>query len=75
MSKKPAPGIYYPGAILADAMYTVHELVSRLGWDSEHVSLAMSNGLRAFVFGERVYVFGADVMEFIKSQKEDKGDA
>jgi hypothetical protein len=55
-------------------MYTAHELVSRLGWDSEDVSLAMSKGLKAFVFADRVYVFGADVMEFIKSQREG-GDA
>jgi hypothetical protein len=74
MSKKPPAGIYYPGAVLADAMYTAHELVSRLGWDSEDVSLAMSKGLKAFVFADRVYVFGADVMEFIKSQREG-GDA
>jgi len=51
-------------------MYTIHELVGRLAWDAEDVSLAMKSGLKAFVFADHVYVFGADLMEFIKSQRE-----
>jgi len=70
---------FVPGAIVADAMYTSRELVSRLEWDADDVSLALSTGLKRHVFGKHVYVFGKDVMEFIASQMPSKtatsGDA
>jgi hypothetical protein len=66
MKKQQEPDWRYPGAILSDAMYSARELVGRMGWDAEEVSLAISSGLKAHVFGNHVYVFGSEVMRFIK---------
>jgi len=73
MSRK-SPDHFIPGAVISDAMYTTYELSLRLGWSVDDVSLACSTGLKRHVFGNNVYVFGADVMEFIRSQREG-GDA
>jgi hypothetical protein len=56
----------YPGAISPDFVYTTRELVGRLGWSAEDVSLACSKGLRTHVFADHVYVFGSDVIAFLK---------
>jgi len=69
MSRK-APDHFIPGAVISDAMYTAYELSMRLEWSVDEVSLAFSSGLKRHVFGNKVYVFGADVMEFIRSQRE-----
>lgn len=66
--KSKIPSTLYIGAVLADAMYTTDELCGRLGWDRADIGLALSTGLKRHVFGDNVYIFGADVMEFIRSQ-------
>jgi hypothetical protein len=67
MKKQNDPFSLYVGAILPEAMYTVRELLGRLGWDSEDVSLALSRGLKSYVFGKHVFVLGPDCIEFIKN--------
>jgi hypothetical protein len=76
MSRKApdSPDRFIPGAIISDAMYTSWELCLRLRWNSDDVSLALSTGLKRHVFGGTVYVFGSDVMDFIRSRPEG-GDA
>ena len=56
----------YPGAISPEFMYTVGELINRLRWSAEDVSLALSKGLRTHTFGDHVYVFGSDAIAFVK---------
>ena len=67
MSRK-APDNFIPGAVISDAMYTALELSLRLGWSLDDMSLALSTGLKRHVFGDTVYIFGSDVMDFIRSQ-------
>jgi len=61
---KTTPG--YPGAILNDALYTMTELCGRLGWNLNDLSVALDKGLRFYRFADTTYVFGSDVMRFIK---------
>jgi hypothetical protein len=70
MKKQQADFSGYPGAILPEAMYTIGELACRLRWDSTAVALAGSKGLKGHVFCDQVYVFGSDVMRFIKEVGE-----
>lgn len=55
-----------PGAIIDDAMYTVDELVLRMRWGADDAALAVKKGLNGYLFADRVYVFGRDVMQFIR---------
>ncbi len=66
MKKQDEPRWLAPGCILPEAMYTAGELVGRLRWSAEDISLACSKGLRTHVFGDHVYFFGSDVVAFIK---------
>ena len=66
MKKQNATTWPYPGAISAEFMYTISELIARLGWTAEDVSLACSKGLRTHEFADHVYVFGSDVIAFIR---------
>ncbi len=65
MSKRELPLL--PGAVVVDAMYTMTELCARLGWSVNDLSLALNQGLRFYRFADTTYVFGTDVMEFVKS--------
>lgn len=65
---------FVPGAILADAMYTMTELCARLSWSVNTLSLALNKGLRFYRFADITYVFGSDVMRFIKECGESVKD-
>ena len=71
MSRQASPSV--PGAILADAMYTMTELCARLCWGVNDLSLALDKGLRFYRFADITYVHGGDAMQFIKSQGETPG--
>ena len=64
MSKAKEPWI--PGVIVGDAMYTITELCDRLRWDVNAMSLALNKGLLIYRFADVTYVFGGDVMRFLK---------
>lgn len=64
-----------PGAILSDAMYTMTELCARVGWETNDLCVALDKGLRFYRFADTTYVFGSDVMRFIKETAQTtKGD-
>lgn len=74
MSKRHVP--IFPGAILADAMYTMPELCARLNWDVNEVGVALKQGLRSYMFCGVAYAFGSDVMRFIKEcgETQERGE-
>jgi hypothetical protein len=76
VKKQQEPDWRYPGAIISDAMYSVGELIGRMNWDAEDLLRAMGDGLKIHMFGNHVYVFGSEVMRFIKESKceEDFGE-
>jgi len=75
MAKRQIDYTPYVGAIVADAMYTTRELCLRLAWSADDVSLALGKGLKVHVFGDHVYFFGIDVMNFIRAMPEKAGAA
>jgi hypothetical protein len=75
MAKQQIDYTPYVGAIAPDVMYTTRELCGRLAWSADDVSLALSKGLKTHVFGNHVYVFGTDVMNFIRAMPDKAGEA
>jgi hypothetical protein len=49
-------------------MYTINELCGRLEWSVNDLSVALNEGLRFYRFADTTYVFGSDVMDFVKSK-------
>lgn len=65
-NRKQALGPYAaPGAILSDALYTLDEAASRLGWGGHAFRAARQRGLRIHRCGKRGYVTGKELIEFI----------
>ncbi len=54
------------GQIMADSLYTLDELKSRLGLGSHAMRTARRSGLRVRYVGRRAFVLGRDVLEFVE---------
>jgi hypothetical protein len=54
-----------PGAVVADALYTLPEAAARLGWGAHAVRAARRRGLKVHRCGRRNYVLGSDLLAFV----------
>ena len=68
---QPIPRHHPPGEILLNAMYRADELKSRMGWSDAAFRAAKGRGLKVRREGKRVYIFGSDVIEYLKTRTED----
>ena len=56
-----------PGSLLCDAVYTVEELKLRLKWSDSTLEAAHCRGLRIYHLGGNGYVYGRDVLDFLRT--------
>ena len=68
---KPAAGHGY-GAIRADELLPVREMMRRLGWQRKTLYHARRCGLRIIPFGRLTYCLGADVLAFFGRLADDQ---
>jgi hypothetical protein len=66
-SSSASPGSAIPGTILLDALYTTEELMLRLGWSAATLEAAHCRGLRLYHLGGSSYVYGRDVLDFLRT--------
>lgn len=66
--KRPKPVII--GVIRADEVYTLDQLYRRFGHGPRTVREAFDKGLRCMTFGRRKYVWGQDLIEFLRNQNQ-----
>jgi hypothetical protein len=63
-----SPRSEVPGSLLLHAIYTVEELMLRLGWSTATLEAAHCRGLRIRYFGSKGYVLGSDVAAFFLTE-------
>jgi hypothetical protein len=56
-----------PGSLLLEAIYTVEELRLRLGWSDSTLEAAHCRGLRIYHLGGTAYVYGRDLLDFLRT--------
>ncbi len=59
-----------PGIIESTALYRAEEFCRRMGLGRRAYDLARRRGLPVIKFGKRVYLYGADVIEFMRRQNQ-----
>jgi hypothetical protein len=74
-STSASPGSAIPGTILLEAVYTVEELMLRLGWSTATLEAAHCRGLRIRHLGGSGYVIGTDVADFLRSMPKPLAEA
>jgi hypothetical protein len=63
-----------PGAIDPETLYRLDEAMGRLGWKYSAYMGAKRRGLKVHRSGRRVYVKGADLIEFITTSSSEEVD-
>ena len=58
-----------PGAIISDAVYRLDEAKARMGWRDAAFRAAVRAGLTVHRSGKRVFIVGADLIDFITRAK------
>jgi hypothetical protein len=56
------------GGIHVDEVLPIGEAMTRLGWGSRSLAEAKRKGLTVLCFGKRSYIFGGDLLEFLRAQ-------
>lgn len=56
-----------PGVIEPDCLYVMDEARRRLRWTKAAYRSALRHGLRVLRSGKRAYLYGADIVAFIRS--------
>ena len=59
-----------PGEIHPSVLYRIDEVKSRMRWSDSALRSARLQGLKVHRYGKRAYVFGDDLIDYIRSRPE-----